>query len=294
MNFSARVSSEKKMIVKKVVPAVLVTLLIASAWLLGQGKQNRDRPPSDVPGIPQVGGGYGSGSVSSPSPGRTPGAGGSRVPAGGSSPRVPVNRSPRIQVYDPSGHFSSRGHYSCQRFVDRLCRRYSFLRGREYLWRFAQGDSPLTPRMVQLALKDSLQAATSMVQLTEELQPLLLELQEGRLDRKSFERQSDEVLRQVRKLAKKVRKDYVLDYIEQRPQVKIPSRKEVRSIPELKMLVAQLHQMALQVREGISSFYDRDLTRVVSVKDLNQPSLKSISKGIEKLAKTIDKSVDRL
>ena len=247
------------MLVKKVVPTVLVSLLALSAWSLGQGNQKRDRSPSDVPGVPRADSGYGSYSVSRPSPGRTPTSGGSGVSARGSSPRAPVNRSPRIQVYNPSGHAGS-GHYACRRFGDRLCRRYSFLRGREYLWRFAQGDSPLTPRMVQLALGDSLQAATSMVQLTEELQPLLLEFQEGQLDRKSFEHQSDEVLRRVRKLAKKIRKDYVLHYIEQRSKVKVPSRKKARSIPELQGLVAQLHRMALQVREGISSFYDRDLT----------------------------------
>ena len=114
------------------------------------------------------------------------------------------------------------------------------------------------------------------------------------MDRKSLEQQSDPVLHQVRKLAKSIRKDSVLGYIEQRPRMKVRSREQVRSISELQALAAELHQMALQVRGGITSFYDRDLTRVVSVSDLTQPSLGSISKEIEKLAKTIDKSVDRL
>ena len=288
-------SSKMKIMIKEILPILFLSLLTLSDRSLGQRKEDGTFHIPQVyrTGIPATrggssGGGHSGRQTSPSSPRGTPSVRRDTVPDRGGSVRAPEGRS-RIPPL-----FGSRSYYSCQRFIDRLCRRYTFFSGREYLWRFDQGDSPLTPDIVKLALRDSLQAATSMVQLTGELEPLLLEFQEGRLDRKSLEQQSDPVLHQVRKLAKSIRKDSVLGYIEQRPRMKVRSREQVRSISELQALAAELHQMALQVRGGITSFCDRDLTRVVSVSDLTQPSLGSISKEIEKLAKTIDKSVDRL
>ena len=178
--------------------------------------------------------------------------------------------------------------------MNRLWRRYSFLSRYEYQWRYAQGDSPLTPRVVRLALRDSFLAAASLVGLTKELEPVLLDFQAGRLDRKGCEREFGRILSEVRKLAKKIRKDDYLDYIDQRPKVKMPSPKKARSFAEMQALIAELRQLVVQMNQGILAFYDKDLTRVVKVADLSQPSFQSISKGIDKLAKTIQKSVDQL
>ncbi len=178
--------------------------------------------------------------------------------------------------------------------MNRLWRRYPFLSRHESRWRYAQGDSPLTPRLVQFALQDSSLAAASLVALTEKLEPVLQDFREGRLDRNDSRREFDRILSDVRKLSKKIRGDHYLSYIDQRPTVKIQPRRKAVSWDELGALITELRQMAVQMREGIVSFYKSDLTRVVNVSDLNQPSFKSISKGIDKLAKTIEKSVDRL
>lgn len=291
---------------KAMVTAVVV-LLMGISWSFGQQPPpsqggGEARRPAEIPSVSEVGNRGGVSSIGVPGPARfdvpppfssnsettvntAPRGGGS---ATGGSPQIP------IQTYAPSRRLDIYSFYLCDEFLYRLTRQYAFFSGYEYLWRYAQGDSPLTPDIVKLALQDSSQAAHSLVGLSEDLKQLLADFEAGRLDRKSFEAEFDRTLAQVRKLAKKIRGDYYLGYIDQRTETKIEAPQAAASLAELRPLVDELHQMALEMQKGLSSFYTRDVTRVVSVQDLAQPSFRSISKGIDRISKTIGKSVDRL
>ena len=104
----------------------------------------------------------------------------------------------------------------------------------------------------------------------------------------------DKKTSQIRHLADQIRDDRGLDYVDQRRDVKLNSPKTVKTIPELRVLITKLREMTQQLRQGISSFYERDLTRVVEVDELRKPSLKSISKGVDKLARALENSADQL
>jgi hypothetical protein len=52
--------------------------------------------------------------------------------------------------------------------------------------------------------------------------------------------------------------------------------------------------MAFEIETGLDAFNKEDMTRVVDVRELERPSFDSLTKGIDRLAKTIDKSAGRL
>lgn len=283
------------------------SLMLFSSWPLAQEQSGPDRPSVDIPNRGEVGnrdfGIRNAGGPTYRSEGVVldPGTRGSYTTAprvgadtprvnsrGGGSGQIPV------QTYTPSLRVNIYDFYAVDTFLYRLMRRYDFFYGYEYLWRYAQGDSPLTPKLMQLALEDASHHSETLVKLAAELEQLLTDFEAGKIDPKTLGREFDDRLDQMRKVAKKIRGDDNLEYLDQRPDMKLESPAQASSLAELRVLMASLQEMALQMKQGIMSFYTNDLSRVVSVEDLNQPSFKSISKGIDKLSKTIEKSVDRL
>jgi hypothetical protein len=186
------------------------------------------------------------------------------------------------------------GWYNAYGFVDRLVRAYWFLPGYDYLWRYAQGDSALTRRSVRLALQECSTAAAALNRLSDQLDLLVVEYENGELTRNEFEERVEQTTKDIRKLAKKIRKDDFLDYLDQRKNQKVTSFRPADSTAGLRILTSELKRMAQQMDSGISDFYEKDMTRVVEVGQLQQPSFDALSKQIDKLAKTITKSARRL
>ena len=133
-----------------------------------------------------------------------------------------------------------------------------------------------------------------MLRLSENLEGLVDRYEMGEISQKDFDKQVEETTKRIRKLAKKIRKDDFLDYIDQRQIKYSASFKKVDSIEGLRALTQQLRLMAQDVDSGLETFHRKDMSRVVEVGDLEQPSFDSLSKGIDRLAKTIDKSAGRL
>jgi hypothetical protein len=178
--------------------------------------------------------------------------------------------------------------------VYKLLRQYRFLPGYNYLWRFRQGDSPLTRRGVQVALQACSTASASMLRLSDHLEESISQYEAGELSHAEFENQVEETTKRIRKFAKKIRKDDFLDYIDQRQKGDVDSFQLADSLSGLKALTQQLRMMVTEVDGGLNAFHSQDMTRVVDVRELEQPSFDALSKGIDKLAKTIDKSASRL
>jgi hypothetical protein len=186
------------------------------------------------------------------------------------------------------------GWYGARGFVDRLVRQYWFLPGYDYLWRYAQGDSVLTRRSVRLALQECSSAAAALSRLSDQLDLLVVEYENGELTRSEFEQRVEQKTKEIRKLAKQIRKDYFLNYLDQSKNKKVISFQQANSIAALRELTGELRMMARMMDSGISDFYAKNMTRVVEVGQLQQPSFDALSKQIDRLAKTITKSARRL
>lgn len=200
--------------------------------------------------------------------------------------------------YDPyhsPTYFHSSGLSRCERFADHLSWDYDFLNPGELVTRYDLGDSPLTPQVVQLTLKNAFGSAQTLKQASLELERLVTDYGAGRLDSAEFPLQGRSRLVEIQEAAKKIRKDYYLGFIDQRRDAKFKIEKlPASSIQQLLPLVERLSQLSSRIEEGIRAFYQRDMTRVVSVHDLDQPSFRSLSKAVASLAQTIQKSIGRV
>ncbi|MGW8180128.1 MAG: hypothetical protein ACWGQW_15415 [bacterium] len=198
------------------------------------------------------------------------------------------------QTYSPNYNWNWGYWNDTNLFVYRLMSRYYFLNGYNYLWRYQQGDSPLTQHSVQIALQECASASGGLLRLSDQLEHIVNQYESGELSQADFERQVDQATKQIRKLSKKIRKDDFLDYIDQRQKDKVPSFPEAASVGGLRSLTRQLRLMAYEVDRGLEMFNKEDMTRTVNVRELEQPSFDSLTKGIDRLSKTISKSARRL
>lgn len=219
-----------------------------------------------------------------PNPGTSPRNG----QAGGGGVQIPV------QTYAPNFDFNWTYWNRTTRYVDYLMGYYSFLPGPEYLWRYAQGDSPLTPGSVRLALQESSDRAVQLVDLSRKLELLIDQYESGAITRQDFELQVRQTTDRIKDQAKQIRKDYFLDYVDLREDRDFDSPSRVASIPQLRQQAASLTQLSYQINQGIASYTQSDASRVVSVDDLKEPSLESLAKGVDRIANTIKDSAGRL
>jgi hypothetical protein len=171
---------------------------------------------------------------------------------------------------------------------------YYFLNGYNYLWRYRQGDSPLTQHSMRIALQQCVSASAGMLRLSDQLEGIVNQYENGELSRKQFEEQVGETTKRIRKLSKKIRKDDFLEFIDQRQKKDVASFPQATSVQELRSLTKQLRLMAFEIDSGLEAFNTEDMTRVVNVRELERPSFDALTKGVDRLAKTIDKSARRL
>lgn len=199
-----------------------------------------------------------------------------------------------VQTYGYDVDISISSWYRCNYFVQQLMHDYRFIHGYDYLWRYAQGDSPLTPEALALALKSSSAASRQLTLLANHLNHVIASFELGEIDRENFNRELKTTTHQIRDFSKRIRKDYYLGYLDFGADVDAPDYEEATSLAELKDLAAQLLETAHGIDGTVSGFVHRDLSRVVSVKDLQSPSTDSLSKQIDHLAKAIERSGNQL
>jgi len=195
----------------------------------------------------------------------------------------------------PQNYYGSNPYYgnywgSTQAFYYDLMRTYSFIPFGYYSFRYSVGDSPVDQMIVRLALRDSIETAQFLVSYSEELSGLLDQYQSGAMDRAVFTTRFKDTLGTIQKLAKTIRKDSRLTYLDQRRGVETSDPLEVNSIAELRGLVDELRQQAVMIESGLETHYEEDMTRVIDLKTLKQPSFKTLSTRIEKLSKVIKDS----
>lgn len=197
-------------------------------------------------------------------------------------------------TYYPYAWYNDYNSFYARNFLWNLWHQYPYFSPAIYTFRYDVGDSPIDRNILRLALQDSYEAATAMITQVDTLSGLIDQLESNQIDRKQFQGRFDSSLSEIRKLAKTIKKDERLAFLDQRKGTPAADPPKAESIPEMRALVAQLSEQATAMRDGLENYYVRDYTRTVEIEHLKQPSFKSLSERIDKLAKVIEKSADRM
>jgi len=156
--------------------------------------------------------------------------------------------------------------------------------------RFLRNSEPLLiPRTASLAARRPLAASAQLVQLVDELASLLAERQSGKaIDKKALDGTAEE----IRRLAKQIRSDQALSFVDQRPDIDMG---KIGNYDQLGLdAVAQLKEVALDLNNQLKTLSEQAQTSTVSIEYLSRPSFDSLAKGIDKLTRVIQTSARRL
>ncbi len=208
---------------------------------------------------------------------------GTRTYAGGAAPVV--REVPNLRG---TSFYSYSNYYYWNDFLFRLMDR--FYMDPTYFSRFYRNNEPLlTPKLQRLAVGNPLILSKRLVSAVDELSQMVEAREAGQpIDK-------DLILakvKQIRDLAKKIRNDDLLPYVDQRRDIDILKDKSVDTLGL--EAVGELRAMALDLNSQLANLYNSSSTATISVDSLAQPSLASLSKGIERLCKTIEASAKRL
>ncbi len=189
-----------------------------------------------------------------------------------------------------SSFVSNGAYFAWQEFYYNLQQRYFF--GSYDVARFYRNREPLlTPRIQKAALRQSMNYSGRMVAAVEELEIFLDALEAGAaIDKNEIIGKA----REIRELAKQLRKDPLLSFTDQREDRDLLRGRD----KELKQLgldaIEELRQMIVDVDTQMKGMYRETRTSTISLDTLSQPSFASLSKGIERLSKVIEDSAKRL
>jgi hypothetical protein len=184
---------------------------------------------------------------------------------------------------------SLSGYYSWNEFYWYLNTHYSL--NPYYFNRFFRNTEPLiTPPVLKLSLREPIQLTSQMLNLIDQLQLMLADAQDG----KAVDKQMlVEHTKKIRTLAKDIRKNRAISYIDLRKEQKIYKKWD----DDFDMLgpesLGKLREMALDLNNQLDNMYKKPSTQTVAVDHFKQPSFKSLAKGIEKLSKDIEKSIKK-
>ena len=179
----------------------------------------------------------------------------------------------------------------------------TYLQWQDFLWRlqmfygfwmdnsrFLRNSEPLlTPRLASLAVRRPLAASTEMLRLVDELSSLLAEARSGKaVDKNAI----DSTAEQIRKLAKQIRSDQALSFVDQRNNVDMA---KAGNFDQLGLdAVERLREVALDLDNQLKTLSEQSQTSTVSIDYLSRPSFDSLTKGIDKLTRVIQNSAHRL
>lgn len=209
---------------------------------------------------------------------------GARTYAGGGASPV-VRDTPNLRG---TSFYSYSNYYYWNDFLFRLMDR--FYMDPTYFSRFYRNNEPLlTPKMQRLAVGNPLILSKRLVAAVDELYGMVEAREAGQpMDRDLMVAK----VKQIRDLAKKIRNDDLLPYVDQRRDIDILKGKNVDALGL--EAVEELRAMALDLNSQLANLYNSSSTATISIDSLAQPSLASLSKGIERLCKTIETSAKKL
>ncbi len=247
---------------------------------------------SSVSSSPSYSGGdYGSRSVSG---GRDFGMGSSSFSRGTLSRGYAPPPPPK--TISTTSFCNAGNYYQWMDFYHYLQMRYFMMGGLyggmydSYYLRFLRNREPLlTPQLMKLTTQDPLRYSSQMLVALDELEAMLQTRQSGgTVSKEDIALKAQE----IRDLAKKIRQDPALPYIDQRKDKDILKGSDAENLGL--EAVGQLRELITDLHTQLKSMYVQNTTSTVSVSSLTQPSLESLSKGIEKLSRVIENSAKKI
>jgi len=159
-----------------------------------------------------------------------------------------------------------------------------------YLSRFYRNSEPLvTPHLMKMVVREPLSLGTRMLAAVDELGTLVSDFEGGKpVPKQDITTKAQE----IRELAKKIRKDNTLSFVDQRADKEVPKGENTETLGL--ETIRQLRTMAVDMNTQLKAMYNQNSTATVSVQNLSQPSFESLSKGIERLTKVIENSAKHL
>jgi len=124
-----------------------------------------------------------------------------------------------------------------------------------------------------------------MLSSVNELQKLIAALKTGEPVSK---KEITSKLQAIRKLAGNIRKDQLLLFIDQRKKIDILKGQDPENLGL--SAISQLCEIATELHSQLAGLNRQTTTSTISVYTLTQPSIESLSSGIEKLTKVIEDS----
>jgi hypothetical protein len=228
-----------------------------------------------------------------PSPPAFAGAGGGGQTATGGAPSsIGSAHNTGTSVYQPNLRGSSfqtfNSYYIWNNYYSYLST--SFAVSPVYFDRFYRNTEPLiTPGMLKLTLREPIKLSSEMLDSIDRLQEIL----EAGLSGASTDRQAlAEKSKHIRELAKRIRQNQTLSYIDLREKKNLYAGGEHDAFsPEA---MQRLRGMATDLNGQLKNMYRQSSTSTVSVDSYKEPSLESLTKGIEKICKEIETYSKRL
>jgi hypothetical protein len=201
---------------------------------------------------------------------------------------APAPFARNIPTLQGTSFYSTSQYYYWSDFLYHLRSRYWL--DNMYFNRFYRNSEPLlTPRMQKLVVRDPLMLSRQMLASIDDLSAMLEARDAGQpVD-------SDLIIaktREIREMAKKIRGDDLLPYVDQRKEINMLKGQDVKSLGL--SAVQNLREMTLDLNTQLRNLYNDTSTATVSVNELNQPSFSSLSKGIEQLCKVIESSAKKI
>jgi len=155
-----------------------------------------------------------------------------------------------------------------------------------YFTRFIRNREPLmTPEMLKLTLRQPLFISAEMLKMIDELQLMYADRLAGKaVDKESIITKSQT----IRELAKQIRQDPTLSLIDLRKETDL--YKNGGQVALNAESITRLREITLSLIRQLNEMYTLSSTSTVSVESYQEPSFASITKGIEKVCKAIEKS----
>jgi hypothetical protein len=218
--------------------------------------------------------------------------GGGHVTTGAASTPRGSTSNAGTAVYQPNLRGSSfrtfNSYYMWNNYYSYLSS--SFNVNPVYFDRFYRNTEPLiTPVMLKLTLREPIRLSSEMLNSIDQLQEML----EAGLSGASTDRQAlVERSKHIRELAKRIRQNQTLSYIDLRENKNLYNNGEHDAFtPEA---MQKLRGMATDLDRQLRNMDHQASTSTVSVESYKEPSLESLTKGIEKICKVIETYSKRL
>ena len=159
-----------------------------------------------------------------------------------------------------------------------------------YFDRFFRNSEPLiTPRMLKLTLREPISLSSEILDSVDQLQEMVEAQSSGT---PSGRQALAEKSRHIRELAKQIRRNQTLSYFDLRQNKNLLDRSEHDTLsPEA---MQRLRGIAADLDRQLRTMYRQSTTSTVSVDSYKEPSLESLTKGIEKICKAIETQSKKL